>query len=449
MNTTAPINTAGPTAITTGQVPAISYASTLYFNTQSVSGAWSYLWSVLGTTLYARDPTSGTVLYAIANCSLGGTSAYDSNGDLLHVYLTNYGSTTNPNMYLQEWNSTEATSGAWSEGISISQTTASGVASVGDATRPYNFAGTFNGNNGWSFNVSVPVNPTDSVYEVLPGHEILGGQMGNNNATGPVVPGYIWTISLVPGQVGTLMSNVTFTPPRELMDPSQDYIYGPYATTTPGAARMAGPYVYAEDNAFFYWEGATREMWGFNLTTGTQIWGPTAPQDPWMMYGVSFSVVNGILYTSAPQIGGEIAAYNIATGQNLWTYLSPTLDFETPYDLSPCTIACIGGGMIYTFDSEHSPTMPIRRDATVTCLNMTNGNVLWQLPNYKDSADALADGYLITSNLYDGNWYCIGKGPECYNSYCTRCCSTIRFRSTRAGYCYRPVSWCSGYACYC
>ena len=180
-------------------------------------------------------------------------------------------------------------------------------------------------------NVSIP-DVQGSIFEVVEDKWVIGGVAGKQNQTA-IVPGHIWTISLKRGQEGTLLSNVTFTPPKQVMDTTEYYIYGPYATTTPGAERMQGPFVYSDHDVFVMWEGATRQLWGFSLTTGQQIWGPTEPQDVWMVYGISLNVVDGILYTSTTTTGpgGEIHAYDITTGVQKWTYFAGTTNFETPY----------------------------------------------------------------------------------------------------------------------
>ena len=55
--------------------------------------------------------------------------------------------------------------------------------------------------------------------------------------------------------------------------------------------------------------------------------------------------------------------------------------------------------------------MPLRRDATITCLNATTGEAIWKISQWTDNL-AVASGYLVSQNSYDGKVYCIGKGPS-------------------------------------
>lgn len=392
-------------------LPYPSFASVQTFDSESVHGSWAYLWSISGTTWTALDPNNGEVVFIITNAPSSGTAVHSANnGAILRYNLVNLGNTSNPKMYLQVWNTTLVTSP---------------ISATGDPTRPYSYSGTYDGSKGYSLNASIP-NVPGSILSVVEDHYVIGGTEGVNNSTGPVVPGNIWKLSLVPGQEGTLIENISFTPPPFFIDPSQYYYYGPYNTvnqqtgavvgsTALPAEAMIGPLVFPDYNVFIYWQGSTRQFWGFDLTTGRQMWGPTDPQDPWMTYGMDPTVYNGMLLASRfnqQSPGGEITAYNITTGQLIWKYLPGTVNFETFYSNVPTAISAIADGKIYTVSEEHSPSMPLRRDATITCLNASTGNVIWQIPHYMRSQLAISRGYLIGGNLYDNNWYCFGKGPS-------------------------------------
>ena len=50
----------------------------------------------------------------------------------------------------------------------------------------------------------------------------------------------------------------------------------------------------------------------------------------------------------------------------------------------------------------------------MTCLNATTGDVIWSLSQFNGEIGsfAMSSGYAIVNNVYDGRWYCIGKGPS-------------------------------------
>ena len=371
---------------------APSFGQVLTFDSVDAHGAWAYLWTTSGTTWTAIDTFTGRTAFTIANVSSSGTPIYGHDGSILRYNIVGTGANTRLNV----WNTTEVTSG--------------GV--IGDPGQPARFSGTYDGRRGFSLNVSIP-NVQGSIIEVIEGKYVIGGVGGKQNDTA-IEKGHIWTLSLEKGKEGTLLSNVTFTPPKGIMDPSELFQYGPYGTFGNTASRMQGPWVYSAEGVFVFWEGATRQLWGFDLATGQMMWGPTEPQDPWMAYGITPAVANGVLYTSGHRSGGEIHAYNITTGESLWKYFPGTLNFETTFSTPPAIINYIADGKVYISSNEHTPTMPLRRDAFVTCLNATTGEVIWKLPQFNGELGSfgMSSGYIVINSIFDGRWYCIGKGPS-------------------------------------
>jgi hypothetical protein len=362
-------------------------------------GPWDYLWSTSGTTWTAMDPYTGNVVFSIANVSSSGTAIYSNKGDILRYNIVNLGTTASPKMYLQVWNTTQALE--------------YNVAALGESGQPTRFTGIYDGRNGFSLNASIPA-VQGSIFEVVENQYVVGGTQGKHNDTA-IVPGNIWKISLSPDNIGTMIENITFTPPQSIMDPTQLYQYGPYGTYTNTFTQMFPPLVYSQYNIFVMWEGATRRLWGFDLTTGAQIWGPTEPQENvYMGYRMIPAVANGIFYTGGHRGGGEVHAYNITTGESLWKWNPGVQTFEDPFSSSPAIINTIADGKVYLTSNEHSPSQPLRRDAEIICLNATTGVLIWKLPQFNGEIGsfALSSGYAFVDNIYDDNWYCIGKGPS-------------------------------------
>ena len=373
-----------------------SFGSVLTFNSGNGHGVWSYLWTTSGTTWTAIDTFTGNFAYAIANVSSAGTAVYGKDGSILRYNIVGSGA----NKRLTVWNTTEATSGTYG----------------GQAPRvPNSYSGTYDGNTGFSLNVSIPDVQGD-IWQVVEDKYVIGGVAGKQNDT-HVEPGHLWKLSLTPGHEGTLISDVTFTPPKAIMDPYQLYQYGPYgpAGWSRTATRMQGPFMYDEEGVFVFWEGATLQLWGFDIETGDMIWGPTEPQtNQFMSFGMVPAVANSILYTGGERGGGEIHAYNITTGESLWEWRPGTTGFETSFGDRPTYINTIADGKLYTTGSEHTPSTPLARDRMISCLNATTGEVIWELSNFQGEQGSfgLSSGYIITNSIYDGRWYCIGKGPS-------------------------------------
>ena len=79
-------------------------------------GGYSYLWRTSGVTITNPGGVNGTVwemldgytlksICKIANVTSSGTAVYGKDGSILRFNLVNLGTTTNPNYYLQVWNS--------------------------------------------------------------------------------------------------------------------------------------------------------------------------------------------------------------------------------------------------------------------------------------------------------------------------------------------------------
>jgi outer membrane protein assembly factor BamB len=133
---------------------------------------------------------------------------------------------------------------------------------------------------------------------------------------------------------------------------------------------------------------------------------------------MSDAIYEGKLLTCG--YGGVLIAYNITTGQKLWSYTARTEGFESPYGNYPMGIGAIADGKIYIGAGEHSPTQPIWRGSVLQCIDANTGELIWNYPAYGVSMPsgnagynfAIADGYLVTLNAYDNQIYCFGKGPS-------------------------------------
>jgi outer membrane protein assembly factor BamB len=75
-------------------------------------------------------------------------------------------------------------------------------------------------------------------------------------------------------------------------------------------------------------------------------------------------IYNGRLYSYG--YSGELIAYDIQTGNIDWVWSAPDEGLgETFYPKTPLSMGCIADGKVYMYTSEHSPTMPLRRDANI------------------------------------------------------------------------------------
>jgi hypothetical protein len=154
-------------------------------------------------------------------------------------------------------------------------------------------------------------------------------------------------------------------------------------------------------------EGITH--WGYRLSTGSQIWGPTAPQGAWDVYGTADTIAYGKLFSG--NYGGVLYAYDTQTGKLAWNYTLKNVGFESPYGNYPVSIGAIVDGKLILYSTEHSPTKPLWRGSDVRAIDATTGQELWKLLDFNMGL-AVADGYIVSGDKYDNTIVCIGIGPS-------------------------------------
>ena len=151
----------------------------------------------------------------------------------------------------------------------------------------------------------------------------------------------------------------------------------------------------------------------FSLTTGTQLWGPTAlfANDTYGYYSQSSMVAYGALYMS--DLGGYVYALDAKTGAPLWTFFTGSSGLESPYGEYPLLhIDVAADGKLYV-QGGHTYSPPLFLGSNLWCLNATTGAVIWKISNFcinNGPNCALADGYLIEPNAYDNQLYAYGTG---------------------------------------
>ncbi|XHH09040.1 MAG: PQQ-binding-like beta-propeller repeat protein [Candidatus Bathyarchaeia archaeon] len=162
----------------------------------------------------------------------------------------------------------------------------------------------------------------------------------------------------------------------------------------------------------------------YDLATGTQVWQSEQMSYPWSASGFGAYTIQsayGLIFREAYD---GVYAYNWTDGKIAWKYKASATPFETPYidengepvyafswNGGGSSGTIIADGKIFTFNCEHSPTLPITRGWKMHCINITTGEGIWNITGYM-SAGAVADGYLTVGDAYDGYLYVFGKGQS-------------------------------------
>jgi hypothetical protein len=408
-NTTGPVNGAGGGFDAHGGITQqqLAFAQILAVDLPNQMGGYPYLWSTTSATpntWMMYDAYTGNYICSINNIptwatggagpfgAAGGTAVYGNDGSILRYNLVNVGNTTSPKYYLQMWNTTQA---IWWTGTQQQYQNGDYSGFSGNnyySWRPFlNY--TFDGSHGYSINASIPA-VQGSIRAVREDLYVIGGTAGSNNENG-VVQGNLWALNLnsAKGAIGSLLWNMTFTPP----------------SSAGNKTISMGP-VDPEDGVFTFSCVQTKQLWGYSLATGQQIWGPTAPEDPMKYYGMPTNIYQGMLIVSTYLCGGSVYSYNITTGKLLWTYEPTQIGYESPYGDFPAQLACIVDGKIFIYSSPLWRTDPLWRGSYLRCINASNGVELWKVLHYGSAVSA--DGFLVGLNYYDNQIYCYGKGPS-------------------------------------
>jgi hypothetical protein len=412
-----------------GNNERLGFANIFYWKTMNMYGAFAELWTtvtvynqatqtVLRTDWKAYDPFTGRLDYVIQGMP-SGYRTIGPNGEILIYTMQNKAG------WMTMWNSTSVVYKTYRDFYAsrpgVAGQPGGGLANDKDLAeyyagrwRPY--GNIFDAAKGYDWNVSIPLGlPVDTVgtgaltsnIQTVVGNDVIIGS-NTNWAGGAAQPKPVfWAVSIKPGQEGRLLWNRTWTLPQA--DVQVDI---------PGSEPFS-----ATDDVFVVSVKETRVHYGFKISTGEQIWGPTTPADPWLnvftnlyMNPWGAAVIKyGKLYTAG--MGGIVNAFDVKTGEHLWTYNFSDKYTEQLFSSEwPTPIDFIVDGKIYLFTQEHSANTPIARGAPAACINATTGEEIWRIDGLRlgtrwGGQPVIGDSIIAGLSSYDNRVVAIGKGP--------------------------------------
>ena len=408
-------------------VPALSFA--YIYDTQQPN-QHGVMQPVLCTNNFGMcyDADTGNWMFNVTNVP-SGIAALGPQGEVLRYVVTNCGTTTNPDWYLAQWNSSRLFT---TTGLSPSQS------GVYDASLPSRY----------DWNVSIPwlntmgagtestVVFSNGTTAIIKGYSATGS---NPNAANPSSQVYAFYGDVIICRNGTLPGVGSFGSSYSIssytyfavnIDASKGALGSVrwWNTLTPLAnliSVLQGP---AEKTSGVFTESyrETSQWVGYSIATGQKIWGPTESQAPLDYYGYFYPglaegqvIAPGRLYSGG--MAGIIYCYDTTNGDLLWTFGNggtPGNDTNSGFQVPgpyPTFVYAVCNGIVYTMTTEHTVETPIYKNARTRAINATDGTEIWTLSNYNGggtSAAAIADGFATFFNGYDDEIYVVGKGPS-------------------------------------
>jgi hypothetical protein len=159
-------------------------------------------------------------------------------------------------------------------------------------------------------------------------------------------------------------------------------------------------------------------FWAYDLATGKLAWKSEQMTYPWGSPSFGAYAIQSAYGKIFRESYDGVYAFNWDDGTIAWRYSAyAPANFESPYIDSANGTAVypfntggvVADGKLYTYNTEHTASWPRTRGWSIHCINITNGEGLWQLSG-EMSPGGMADGYLTASNSWDGYMYVFGRG---------------------------------------
>ena len=358
----------------------LSFGQTFYWDSYNYHGVFEYIWEVESVFDFATftsvdswnayDAYTGEWMYSMSNIP-SGTNLYGSKGEIYRYTIDRN------NGWMTLWNSSRVISdhGSWGSTANTQRT--------------------FSAADGIEWNVTIPTGLPGSVNAIFLEDIVLGSTGGGYESIGNE-PVTMWALNLKPGYEGDLLYNKSWARPHTDL-----------TLTVMGAS--------AEDRVFTVWAKEDRRHYGFNLDTGSNIWGPTEQQAYLDIFGMRPAIAHGKFFSVG--MSGNVYAYDAETGDYLWNYsyrdpLNEVL-WANDWSIRPVFFA---DGKMYLGQSEHSPVNPLPRGGPFVCIDVETGEEVWSIEGFRQNdwggRAIIADSIIATMDSYDNRIYSIGKGPS-------------------------------------
>jgi outer membrane protein assembly factor BamB len=366
-----------------GVAQSLAFGQTFYWDGFNGHGVFTYLWTTSGTTWNAYDAFTGDWSYTVTDVP-SGSNVYGPHGEIYRYTLnTDAG-------WMTLWNSSKT--------VNPQDTGSSQDGSWGRYLSTAQYPRVFPASRGIQWNITIPTGLTGSVVATYYDDKVVGAQITSSSVR-------MWGLSLKQGQEGTLLFDNTWAAPA-------DWVSGNQTVQWMTAS--------AEDNVGVLFSKETCQNYGFSLTTGEYMWGPTESQ--YYLDALDDTkagarvIAYGKLYSAS--VSGIVYCYDVQTGDRLWKYEANDTYTEilwaNTWWLRPLFVT---DGKLYVGHYEHSAIDPRPRGAPFICLDAETGEEIWKVDGMFRQTRwggraIIGDSIIATMDTYDQRIYAIGKGPS-------------------------------------
>jgi len=364
----------------------ISFGQLLEYDSLNQHGTIPYLWSfpiqstysvgLTPNTLEMRSASTGDLVSTIVNATIANNFVADENGNILN-YIMNGAQHT-----LVCWNSTKCILGQ------VPSNAPAGTSAPPTYWRPIP-NGLYDWKVGIMWNVTTPSNMPSGLSIIRMSNDVILARAASAGA-------YSFEAGFSTHDGHFIWSRNDTTPDAIIAGQEASYGYSLY------------------NDIYVHFKQENLKYYGYNLNTGAKIWESEPLTNPWDMFfttigdGPSYNAYGKLYHVG---YGGTIYCIDMTSGEMLWSTFTGSSGAETPYGQYPFfSSLAIADGKIYAGNGEHSPNNPLYRGESMWCFDANTGEILWKIKGWLHNP-MIADGYLVSDNLYDMQWYCFGKGP--------------------------------------
>jgi outer membrane protein assembly factor BamB len=353
----------------------ISMGQIVHHYSTSQEGVFEYLWETDGSEWVMYNAWNGQWVLNITGVA-SGTNIFGPNGEIMRYSLDGRANT------LTMWNSSK---------LLLTRMRAIGVAIDWAPVM-----GVYNYSDGIQWNVTIQdVAGTQSISK-LTSDMLIASNSFPISDTQPQVIRQGVAYSLKKGEEGRFLwvtNNTAFD-------------------SSDGINEMA-------EGTFIVYGRETLQWSGYSASTGNRLWTADPFDTAFSMYSGRADktvIADGVIYNTG--YDGMVRALNLTTGKLMWSWYTGSAGLDSPYGgwalQGGYTGPRFADGKVFVINTEHTPMATPWRGGKVYAIDAQTGKEIWSISGTQAEAapSAIAYGYMVYLNGYDGTVYCFGKGKS-------------------------------------